>query len=157
MNKRFDLIFSYWIFAWFIFFLLLGSKYIISPFTALLISIIENSFMFLIMILYKVKSSELLFFLIINFLIKILPILYLFYKREYPSTIFDIYKQTIWFVFLFVIYYLWLRINGHTILSNIIDFKNKLQKRSVIDKMPGSQILQSLNTSFQRCKFFRYM
>jgi hypothetical protein len=157
MNKRFDLIFSYWIFAWFIFFLLLGSKYIISPFTALLISIIENSFMFLIMILYKVKSSELLFFLIINFLIKILPILYLFYKREYPSTIFDIYKQTIWFVFLFVIYYLWLRINGHTILSNIIDFKNKLQKRSVIDKMPGSQILQSLNTSFQRCKFFRYI
>jgi hypothetical protein len=154
MNKRFDLIFSYWIFAWFIFFLLLGSKYIISPFTALLISIIENSFMFLIMILYNVKSSELLFFLIINFLIKILPILYLFYKREYPSTIFDIYKQTIWFVFLFVIYYLWLRINSHTILSNIIDFKNKLQKRSVIDKMPGSQILQYVNTSFQRCKFF---
>jgi hypothetical protein len=70
---RFDLVFSYWIFAWFLLYHFGITKY--SPKLALSISLAENIILFLVMV-FVLKSAwgTLLKFLIINTFIKVIPI-----------------------------------------------------------------------------------
>lgn len=126
IKYRFDLVFSYWIFLWFLFYYF--GKIKSSPKLALIFALCENIFMILYIV--YTKSVELikrkyvvyfLFFLIVNFFIKVFPIYLLRnekinWKKDFENIIFIV-----------SIYLLWVFIN-----SNI--FKIKINE--IIKNMP---------------------
>jgi len=100
---RIDFIFSYWIFAWAILFILRIVS--ISPKFVLLCGILEN-FILLLAMFYKQSSFYTFFrFIFINFWIKIIP-LYLVWNTKITS------KEIIYTLVLFLIYVIWLLMNG---------------------------------------------
>ena len=116
-SLRFDLVFSYWIFAWFILYLCNITTY--SPKFAFILGLIENLFILIMMIVKGTKRITILYFIIINFLIKVLPIYYL---RAETIRMKDVYMT----VLLFVIFILWLYINNISIIENIKIIYNSL-------------------------------
>jgi hypothetical protein len=116
-SLRFDLIFSYWIFAWFILYLCNITKY--SPKFAFILGLIENLFMLIMMIIKGTKRITILYFIIINFLIKVLPIYYL---RAETIRMKDVYMT----VLLFIIFIIWLYINNISLIENIKIIYNSL-------------------------------
>ena len=116
-SLRFDLVFSYWIFAWFI--LYLCNITIYSPKFAFILGLIENLFILIMMIIKGTKKITIIYFIIINFLIKVLPIYYL---RDETIRMKDVYMT----VLLFVIFILWLYINNISIIENIKIIYNSL-------------------------------
>ena len=108
-SYRFDFVFSYWIFLWYIFYILKIVKY--NPKWALTIGLIENTFLFALMIFYKNSFINIFLFCFINIFIKILP---LWSLRKTKYEINGFYSMII----LFCIYLLWLKINNLDILKN---------------------------------------
>uniref|UniRef100_A0A6C0JKJ3 Uncharacterized protein n=1 Tax=viral metagenome TaxID=1070528 RepID=A0A6C0JKJ3_9ZZZZ len=107
MLERFDFVFSYWIFIWYIFYELKLTTF--NPLIALLIGFIENISVLFLMFYYSNSRLNIFLFCFINFFIKVLPLWRLRYS-EY--NIKDFYAL----IFLFLIYILWL-------LVNKVDFK----------------------------------
>lgn len=102
---RADLIFSYWIFVWWILYEL--NLTTANPKFIFILGIIHN-FILLLIKIYK-KSDSVLPFIIINFFIKIIPLISLLNTTiQYNDIIVSIY--------LFVIYLFWLLINYKTII-----------------------------------------
>ena len=114
---RFDLIFSYWIFIWF---LCYKFKWIsFSPKFAIIVGLIENFLMFSLMILYKTRIESIIYFIIINIFIKVLPLYYL--RNNY------IYWKDIYFtIVLFIIFIFWLHINKESLIGNLKLIHNSL-------------------------------
>jgi len=104
---RTDLIFSYWIFLWWILyeFNLVSAN----PKFIMILGIIHN-FILLLIKIYK-KSDSVLPFIIINFFIKIIPIISLL-----NTTI--QYNDIIITVYLFLVYLVWLIVNYKTIINS---------------------------------------
>ena len=98
MMKRIDLIFSYWIFAWFIVYYFFGYKYY-NPLLLLVIGFIVNIIM-LINFIINHNYYKAILFSIVNFIIKALPI-YLLRKTKIHIT--DI-EFSVVFALVFVIY-----------------------------------------------------
>ena len=99
-----DLIFSYWIFAWY---LLYEFKYIkYSPKLALIIGLISNTTLLLIMIFYNNSIINILLFCLVQLFIKIIPL-----WRLRNNKIYDLKSLVI----LFIIYMVWLFINNTNI------------------------------------------
>jgi len=95
MQTRFDLVFSYWIFVWF---LLYNFKFVTyNPKFVLMLGIIENIIVFILMLILGSNYTTLFYFIIINLCIKIWPYYtirktYITYKDIYASVIlFSIY------------------------------------------------------------------
>jgi hypothetical protein len=104
VNKlRFDFVFSYWIFAWYLLYMLKIVKY--NPKWALTIGLIENTFALALMFFYKNSFINIFLFCFINLFIKILP-LWTLRKTKYEIN--GMYSLII----LFCIYLLWLKINN---------------------------------------------
>ena len=103
MTIRIDFVFSYWIFAWFLLYYFKITSY--NPFFALIIASIENICLLFLMIYYKVNISHIIQFIIINFFIKMLPLIYLWKSKIILR---DIIATFIFFLF----YLLWLKINN---------------------------------------------
>ena len=61
---RADLVFSYWIYIWFILYVLKFTKY--SPKFPLILGVIDNLIMLVLMILYGTSSRTIFYFIIIN-------------------------------------------------------------------------------------------
>ena len=101
--NRFDLLFSYWVFAWYLFYILGWTTY--NPTLALLIALIENTVMLLSM--YKTRLYTVLFFILALFLFKIIPLLSITRSIQ-PRDIFATLT-------LFMVYASWLYINGLTL------------------------------------------
>jgi hypothetical protein len=116
-SLRFDLVFSYWIFAWFILYLCNITTY--SPKFAFILGLIENFFILIMMIIKGTKRITILYFIIINFLIKVLPIYYL---RAETIRMKDIYMTFL----LFLIFIIWLYINNISLIENIKIIYNSL-------------------------------
>jgi hypothetical protein len=116
-SLRFDLVFSYWIFTWFILYLCNITKY--SPKFAFILGLIENFFILIMMIIKNTKRITILYFIIINFLIKVLPIYYL---RAETIKMKDVYMTFL----LFIIFILWLYINNISLIENIKIIYNSL-------------------------------
>jgi hypothetical protein len=107
---RFDLIFSYWIFIWFLIYKLKWIMY--SPKFAIIFGFIENCFMLIMMFLFGTKTESIIYFIIINFFIKVIPLYYL--RNDY------IYWKDIYFTFvLFIIFIIWLHINNESLVGNL--------------------------------------
>ncbi len=102
-NNRFDFVFSYWIFVWFV---LYWFKWIdFSPKLALCLGLFENLVLFLFIILRK--SWIFTFsFVVINLFIKIIPLYLLKNDKIY------ILRDLLNLVFVFLIYISWIFING---------------------------------------------
>jgi len=114
MINRIDFIFSYWIFVWY---LLYEFKIINdNPKIALTIALIENIIGLFLMIYYSNSLNHIASFIIIMFLIKIIP---LWRLRNIDHEINSLYIM----IFLFIIFLLWLSVNN----INIIEYhKEKL-------------------------------
>jgi hypothetical protein len=118
---RLDLVFSYWIFAWFLLYYFKFTSY--SPKFLLIIGIIHNGALLLNMILRGSKMLSIISFITINIFIKILPYYYL---RNEQIKIDDIYVTG----FVYLLFVVWLNING----ENIIDNLNKIQNSILNNK-----------------------
>lgn len=122
MIIRIDFVFSYWIFAWFLLYYFKFTSF--NPLFALEIATAENTIVFLLMIYYKVPTLNLISFLLINFFIKILPLIYLWNTKI-------IMRDIIAFIVVYLIYLLWLLINKKT---NIFKLQYDIYKSLIHDK-----------------------
>ena len=125
---RFDLVFSYWIFAWFLLYFFKFTNN--SPKFIIIIGIIHNSILLLNMIIHGTKIFSIISFITINVFIKILP---LYYLRNEKIKVDDIYVSS----FVYLLFVVWLKINGE-------DIKNNLKK------IYNSVLYDKNNTPFMR-------
>jgi hypothetical protein len=103
MEERFDFVFSYWIFAWYLLYEFGITSF--NPKIALTIGLINNAFAFIIMIYFKNSLINIFLFLLINLFIKIIP-LWRLINTKYQ--LIDIYATMI----LFILYLLWMELNN---------------------------------------------
>jgi hypothetical protein len=108
MNIRSDYIFSYWIFLWFILYLLKLVPY--NPKIIIILGIIEILFTLIYLIVKNASIKEITKFLIINIIIKFIPLL-LIYKDPIERK--DIYATVI----LVLIYLIWMYINDVNVIK----------------------------------------
>jgi hypothetical protein len=114
---RIDLVFSYWIYVWF---LLYFFKYTIySPKFALTLGVLDNIGLLILMLMWGTSMKTISWFLIINIFIKIIP---LYSLRNEPYKRKDIYFM----LGLFGIYIIWLHINNQSLVGNIKIIHNSI-------------------------------
>lgn len=134
MEFRFDLIFSYWIFIWYLLYVIKFVKY--NPKFIIGFGIIDNIFMLLMMFYFGSTIKTIQHFIIINIFIKVIP----FYTLK--NTI--IYKKDIFAsIILFLIYCIWIYINN----KSIMEYQNKIVDSLINNKnnTPLMFILNKLN------------
>lgn len=107
---RADLVFSYWIYVWFILYIFKFIKY--SPKFPLILGLIDNIIMLLLMLYFGSKSKTIILFIMINTLIKVVP---LYYLRNQKIKMIDIYFT----IALFIIFVIWLHINKQSLAGNL--------------------------------------
>ena len=106
---RFDFVFSYWIFAWY---LLYMAKIVqSSPKLVILLGIIENTFLLMGMILYGSNLRTVLSFVFINTFIKLLP----YYSLRHETIRSSDWKPT---AIVFLLYCCWLYFNKEDLTGN---------------------------------------
>jgi hypothetical protein len=121
MDYRFDYVFSYWIFTWFLLYQVGITSY--NPKIAIIIGLIENIGILGLMIYFKNSFIYIFLFCLINFFIKVLP-LWLLRKTKYELT--DVYAM----FELFLIYMLWLVINRVDFIKYATDRYEQLEHNS---------------------------
>jgi hypothetical protein len=131
---RFDLVFSYWIFAWY---LLYMAKIVQpSPKLVILLGIIENTALLLGMILYGSNLRTISSFILINTFIKLLP--YYSLRREKIKS--SDWKPT---VIVFLLYCCWLYFNKENLTGNYKKvFDSLIHNRA---DTPMMQLLQKVS------------
>ncbi len=136
-SLRFDLIFSYWIFVWFLMYVNDITTY--SPKSALIIGTIENIMLLLYMVSDNVNKTKIMHFIAINTIIKILPLLYLRHEKILSK---DIYFM----IMLFIIYLVWLEINEQHILINMKNIYDSYFDNT--KKSPSMKLIDDIKTFF---------
>ena len=138
---RADLIFSYWIFIWYLLYILKIIKY--NPKFAILIGIIDNTIMLLMMIYFGSNTYTIIMFIIINTFLKIIP----YYTLRNTNIE---RKDILVTLFLFIIFIIWLYINKQNLTKNhkeiidsLIHNKNKTPALYFISKV--QKYFQELN------------
>ena len=129
--KRFDLLFSYWIFAWYLFYVIGWTTY--NPTFTFIAGIIFSLYMVVIMVFFNTKRITILFFILSLFLFKIIPLFTI--TRVISSR--DIIASFI----LFLIYLGWVRLNGFP-----MNFELKLSMDIVRNKtdLPFTTFMKNL-------------
>jgi hypothetical protein len=107
---RFDLVFSYWIYAWYLLYTFNITSY--SPKFALSLGLLENMIMLALMLVYGTSKETIFYFILINTLIKGLP---LYYLRHQSIHLKDVYFTG----GLFVLFILWLHLNSQSLVGNM--------------------------------------
>jgi hypothetical protein len=105
---RFDFVFSYWIFAWYVLYALRVTTLI--PKIALIFGILQNTGLLLLMFYYKNDWIHIATFCFIQLCIKVIP---LWTVRNEPYRWKDFYALVVYFM----IYLVWLFINGELKLN----------------------------------------
>jgi hypothetical protein len=134
---RADLIFSYWIYVWYLLYAFKFTSY--SPKLALILGAIDNIVMLVLMFLYGTSRQTMFYFIIINTLIKVVP---LYYLRAEKITMTDIYFTG----GLFVVFVLWLHLNSQNLVGNM-----KLVYDSLLygkDKTPFMAFLKKIKQNY---------
>ena len=109
-SLRIDLVFSYWIYFWYILYAFKITSY--SPKFPLILGLIDNIIMLFLMLVYGTSRRTIFYFIVINTLIKIVP---LYYLRKEPLKTRDIYFT----IFLFILFIFWLHINKQSLIGNL--------------------------------------
>ena len=136
-SLRIDMIFSYWIFVWYLLYMLKIINY--SPKFAIGLGIIENIILLCVMFYFGTKVSSIIMFLIINLFIKIIP--YYTLRKETIKI-----KNILFSVVLFIIYIVWLHINKKSLTGNL-----KVTYDSLIydkNKTPLMNLLQKIKNNY---------
>jgi len=107
---RIDLVFSYWVYAWFILYVFKDVSY--SPKFVLSMGLVENAIMLYFMLTYGTSRRTIIYFIIINTIIKVIP---LYYVRNDIITV----KDIAFTVCLFVIFVIWLHCNQQSLHGNL--------------------------------------
>ena len=135
---RVDLVFSYWVYLWFILYIFNYTLY--SPKFALTLGLLDNVVMLLLMLIWGTSVKHIIKFIIINTFIKVIP---LYYLRKQPYKLEDIY-----FTFgLFIFFVFWLHLNRQNLIGNI-----KIIHDSLIygkDKTPFMSLLNKIQKNFR--------
>ena len=133
-----DLIFSYWIYLWYILYIFKVVKY--NPKLAIICGMIENLVIFLLMCIYNTKKILVVLFIIMFFILKLIP-LYTIWNVDIKLKD-DIINTSL----LFIIYLIWIRLNQ----LNITDALNSTKNLILYNKntMPGMIILQYISKNF---------
>jgi len=136
---RADLVFSYWIYLWYILYAFRITSF--SPKFPLTLGLIDNIIMLVLMLLYGTSERTIFYFILINTLIKVVPLYYL--RNE------KIRMKDIWFtILLFIIFVLWLYLNNQSLIGNM-----KLIYDSLLygkDKTPFMALLNKIKNNFQK-------
>ncbi len=127
---RLDLIFSNWIFIWFILYLLRAIPF--NPTVAFVISIFMILFEIIMLLLYGTNQYNITKFIIINVLLKFIPLLIMWYISVLHISLKDFYFA----LSLFIFYLVYLYLNDETFMSiyikllrpYIYDIKDPKQK-----------------------------
>ena len=136
---RVDLVFSYWVFTWYVLYIAKFTNY--SPKFALILGIIDNFIMLLMMILYGTSMSTIIKFLLINTLIKALP---LYSVINEPIKRVDIYVT----LGTFTAFAIWIHINKQSLTGNM-----KLIYDSILhekDQTPLMSLLTKIEQNFKK-------
>ena len=132
---RFDFVFSYWIFAWYLIYEFKYIKY--NPKFALTIGLLDNLIGLLLMFYYKNSLLVIFLFCFINFLIKVIP-LWRLRNTKYQ------WSQVFYTILFYIIYSFWLLFNG-TNPYNVIKISfNQIKKNEPIG--PISSYLNNVNS-----------
>lgn len=134
---RADLVFSYWIYFWYILYAFKITTY--SPKLPLIVGLIDNIVMLVLMLLYGTSKRTIFYFIIINTIIKVVPLYYL--KNEYIRL-----KDIYFTIFLFIIFILWLHLNKQSLFGNIKIIHDSLLFGE--DKTPFMALLNKLKKNF---------
>lgn len=105
-----DLVFSYWIYFWFLLYALKITSY--SPKFALIFGVIDNIIMLFLMLYFGTKTRTIFYFILINTFIKILP---LYLLRNENIRMRDIYFT----IGLGILFVFWIHINSQTLIGNL--------------------------------------
>ena len=135
---RADLVFSYWIYLWYILYAFKITKF--SPKFPLILGLIDNIIMLLLMLVYGTSKETIFYFIIINTLIKVVP---LYYLRNEPIKMRDIYFT----IGLFLIFIIWLHINKQSLVGNL-----KLIHDSLLygkDQTPFMALIKTIKKNFK--------
>jgi len=135
---RADLVFSYWIYIWFILYEFNFIEY--SPKFPLILGVIDNLIMLFLMILYGTSRRTIFYFIVINTLIKVLP---LYYLRNESIRLNDIYFTC----GLFLLFVFWLHLNEQSLVGNI-----KLIHDSLLygkDQTPFMALLNKIKQNYK--------
>ena len=132
--ERPDLIFSYWIFVWYLLYFF-GFFKLYNPKFAIILGIIENMTILFLMIYYKTKFRLILLFLTMFLILKIIPI-YTIWNEKIKT------NDIIFTFILFIIYLFWCiinnrKINNFTKTTKDLVFHNK-------NTLPGIFFLEKL-------------
>lgn len=135
---RADLVFSYWIYTWYILYAFKFTSY--SPKFALILGLFDNIVMLVLMLLYGTSRRTIFYFIIINTLIKVVPLYYLSAEKIKIS---DIYFTS----GLFVAFVLWLHLNSQNLVGNM-----KLVHDSLVygkDETPFMALLKKIKQNYR--------
>jgi len=135
---RGDLVFSYWIYIWFILYEFKFTGY--SPKFPLILGVMDNLIMLILMILYGTSRRTIFYFIVINTLIKILP---LYYLRNESIKLTDIYFTC----GLFLLFVFWLHVNKQSLVGNI-----KLIYDSLLygkDQTPFMALIKKIKSNYK--------
>ena len=133
-----DLIFSYWIYLWYILYIFKVLKY--NPKLAIICGMIENLVIFLLMCIYNTKKILVVLFIIMFFILKLIP-LYTIWNDNIKFN--DDIKNT---SLLFIIYLVWIHLNQLNITDALTNSKNLILYNK--NTMPGMAILQYIGKIF---------
>jgi hypothetical protein len=138
-----DLIFSYWIYVWYLLYIFNYTSY--NPKFALILGLIDNIIMLILMLHYNTPRKTIVIFVIVNTLIKVVP---LYYLRKVMVKWKDIYFTGV----LFLIFILWLHLNKQNLVGNV-----KMIYESLLygkDKTPIMALINKMEKNFKNIELF---
>jgi len=131
--QRLDLIFSYWILAWYLLYITKITTY--SPKFIIILGIIENTILLFFMIQNGSTIETIIKFIVLNTIIKIVP-----YYTIRNDKIRE--KDILASIIIFIIYIIWLYMNEETILKKYNNiYKSLIQNKN---DTPGMIMLNFL-------------
>jgi hypothetical protein len=136
---RVDLVFSYWVYLWFILYIFNYTSY--SPKFALTLGLLDNIVMLFLMIIWGTSVKHITKFIIINTFIKVVP---LYYLRNQSYKMEDIYFT----VGLFILFVFWLHVNRQNLIGNIKIIHNSLLYEK--NKTPIMNLLNKIEKNFKK-------
>ena len=136
---RIDLVFSYWIYAWYVLYTFKMIRY--SPKLALTIGLIYNFMILIMMLLYDTRIKTIISFIVINTLIKVFPLYYLINEKI-------LLKDVYFTIGLFIVFIIWLHINNQSLKGNAKIIYNSLLYGK--NKTPLMALLQKINNTIKK-------
>lgn len=132
---RVDMVFSYWIYIWYILYIYKFTSY--SPKFSLVLGVIDNFIMLILMVIY---GQTIIYFIIVNTLIKVIP---LYNLRNETIKLQDIYFT----IGLFGIFIGWLYINEQSLTGNLKIIYDSLLFGK--DQTPFMELLKQIQKNYK--------